>query len=182
MLTQSTPLSGRRSAGVTLIELMIGILVLSILLAWAAPSFSVFLRNAEIRNAADTAMNGLQKARSEAVRRNRLVEFAFTAGANWTVTQLSPNEEIEVRAGDEGTAHTQIDSGGSTRVTFSPLGAPLTANPADGSLPITRIDIDSTIGGDGVRPLAIIISPAGNIRMCDPDTNLPAGDPRRCTL
>jgi hypothetical protein len=45
---------------------------------------------------------------------------------------------------------------------------------------MSRIDIDSSSSVDGVRPLAILISAAGNIRMCDPDGNLPAGDPRRC--
>jgi type IV fimbrial biogenesis protein FimT len=146
----------------------------------AIPSFSVFLHNSRIRNVADGVMTGVHLARAEAVRRNRAVEFAFTAGSNWSVTQLSPLEEIQVRAGDEGKKYTQIDSGGSTRVTFGSIGSPLSTNPGDGSPPMTRIDITSTQSLDGLRPLAILISPAGNIRMCDPDTKLPAGDPRRC--
>jgi type IV fimbrial biogenesis protein FimT len=167
-------------SGFTLVEIMIGIGVLAILLTLAAPSFAVWLQNAQIRNAADGTMNGLQLARSEAVRRNRAVEFAFTTGSNWSVTQFSPLEQIQAREGDEGTENALVDSGGSTRVTFGPLGAPLSNNPADGSMPMTRIDITSTSTLDGLRPLAIMISPAGNVRMCDPDANLPAGDPRRC--
>jgi hypothetical protein len=60
------------------------------------------------------------------------------------------------------------------------MGSPLSVNPGDGSMPITRIDIASNQTMDGLRPLAILISPAGNVRMCDPHPNLPAGDPRRC--
>jgi type IV fimbrial biogenesis protein FimT len=175
MLTRPTIQSG-----FTLIEIMIGIGVLAVLLMLAMPSFGIFLQNAEIRNAADATMNGLQLARAEAVRRNRAVEFAFTTGANWSVTQLTPLEQIQARDGDEGTKNASVDSGGSSRVTFGPLGSPLANNPADGSLPMTRIDIASNTTLDGLRPLAILISPAGNVRMCDPDAKLPAGDPRRC--
>jgi type IV fimbrial biogenesis protein FimT len=167
-------------SGFTLIEIMIGIGVLAVLLMLAMPSFSIFLQNAQIRNAADATMNGLQLARAEAVRRNRAVEFAYTSGSNWTVTQLAPLEQIQAREGSEGAKNALIDSGASTRVTFGPLGSPLANNPADGSPPMSRIDIDSSSSVDGVRPLAILISAAGNIRMCDPDGNLPAGDPRRC--
>jgi type IV fimbrial biogenesis protein FimT len=169
-----------RNGGFTLVELMLGIGVLALLMTLAIPSFSVFLHNSRIRNVADGVMNGVQLARSEAVRRNRAVEFAFTAGANWTVTQLNPLEEVQARAGDEGTKYTTLDSGASSRVTFGPMGSPLSTNPGDGSPAIQRIDIASTQTMDGLRPLAILISPAGNIRMCDPDTKLPAGDPRRC--
>jgi type IV fimbrial biogenesis protein FimT len=175
-----TPALTRRPTGFTLVEILLAILVLSIMLALAVPSFRVFLQNAEIRNAADSVMNGLQIARSEAVRRNRVVEFALTDGANWAITQVAPFDEIQERAGDEGSKTAVVDSGASTRVTFSPLGSPLGTNPADNSLPITRVDITSASTLEGVRPLAILISPAGNIRMCDPDENLPAGDPRRC--
>jgi type IV fimbrial biogenesis protein FimT len=169
-----------RQTGFTLIELMIGIGVLSFLLMLALPSFGLMLQNARIRNAADSIMNGVQLARAEAVRRNRPVEFAFTGGGNWSVTQLSPLEEIQKRDGSEGTKYAVIDSGASARVTFGPVGAPLSVNPGDGSGPMTRIDISSDKSIDGLRPLAILVSPAGNVRMCDPDKNLPAGDPRRC--
>jgi len=169
-----------RQTGFTLIELILGVGVLSILVMLALPSFGLMLQNARIRNAADSIMNGVQLARAEAVRRNRPVEFAFTAGGNWSVTQLNPLEEIQARSGSEGMKHAVIDSGASSRVTFGPVGAPMTTNPADGSGPMTRIDITSENTMDGLRPLAILISPAGNVRMCDPDKNLPAGDPRRC--
>ena len=169
-----------RQSGFTLIELMLGIGVLAVLLMLALPSFGLMLQNARIRNAADSIMNGVQLARAEAVRRNRSVEFAFTGDGSWSVTQLSPLEDVQARAGSEGMKYAVIDSGASSRVTFGPIGAPLSINPGDGSGPMTRIDITSSAGIDGLRPLAILISAAGNVRMCDPDTNLPAGDPRRC--
>jgi type IV fimbrial biogenesis protein FimT len=169
-----------RQTGFTMIELMIGIGVLALLMMLAVPSFGLMLQNARIRNAADSIMNGMQLARAEAVRRNRSVEFAFTGGGNWSVTQLSPLEELQARAGSEGMKYALINSGASSRVTFGPVGAPLSTNPADGSVRMTRIDITSNKSMDGLRPLAILISPAGSVHMCDPDKNLPDGDPRRC--
>jgi type IV fimbrial biogenesis protein FimT len=168
-------------AGFTLIELLIGIGIVGILLMLAAPAFSVYIQNSRIRNVADGIMNGVQLARTEAVRLNRPVEFAFTGGGNWSVNQVNPLQEIQSRDGNEGMINTVIDSGTSNRITFTPLGAPLATNPLDGSNPMTRIDITASTTVAGTRPLRVLISPAGNVRMCDPSTNLPTGDPQRCT-
>jgi len=168
--------------GVTMIELMIAIAVLGVLIALGVPSFQAWLQNAQIRNAADAVVNGIQLARTEAVRRNRMVYFALESGSNWTVTQFNPKAIIQQRQGDEGSQTAVIDSGGRTMVTFSPIGAPMASNPEDGSMPISTIDFSSSVTTDAPRPLRIVISPAGSVRLCDPDPNLPAGDPRRCTM
>jgi len=53
-------------------------------------------------------------------------------------------------------------------VTFNGLGGVVSPN-ADGSAPITTIDIcNPAIGGANTRPLRVIVSPGGSIRMCDP--------------
>jgi len=172
----------RGQRGVTLIELILSIAVLAILLALGVPSFQAWLQNAQIRNAADAVMNGIQLARAEAVRRNKVVYFVMDAGTNWTVMQLNPKQVLQQRQGDEGSQTALIDSGGRTMVSFSPVGAPLSSNPEDGSLPIGTIDITSSVAMDALRPLRIVITPSGSVRMCDPDPKLPAGDPRRCSV
>jgi type IV fimbrial biogenesis protein FimT len=179
-------LRGAAQRGVTLIELMLALIVLSVLVALGVPSFQAWLQNAQIRNAADAVMNGITLARTEAVRRNRLVYFTFDGGSNWTVvcTRCANNadEIVQQRQGDEGSSAAKIDSGGRTMVTFSPIGAPMSTNPADGSMPIGTIDFTSSVTMDALRPLRIVISPAGSVRMCDPDPKLPADDPRRCVM
>lgn len=178
----SAPRAAQR--GVSMIELMIGIAVLGVLVAIGVPSFQAWLQNAQIRNAADALVNGIQVARAEAVRRNKVVSFALDAGTNWTVMQVTPNEVIQQRQGDEGSQTALINSGGRSMVSFSPIGAPMSTNPVDGSMPISTIDItsSSTIDPNVLRPLRIVISPAGSVRMCDPDPKLPADDPRRCVM
>lgn len=65
-----------------------------------------------------------------------------------------------------------------TTVTFNGFGQVF--NPTEA---ITQIDV---LGPDGdaastlYRTLRVTVSSTGGVRMCDPSTNLPATDPRRC--
>jgi type IV fimbrial biogenesis protein FimT len=74
-------MSGRQH-GVTLIELAVVLAIVAILLSQAAPAFSAWIQNAQIRTAAESIQNGLQLARAEAIRRNRSVMFWLTSTAN----------------------------------------------------------------------------------------------------
>lgn len=78
-------MQGRRR-GFSLIELMIVVGIMGVLMALAAPSFSIYLRNVKLRAAADTFLASVQMARIEAVRMNSPVEFLLT-----TATPLPAN-------------------------------------------------------------------------------------------
>jgi type IV fimbrial biogenesis protein FimT len=64
-----------RTRGFTLIELVTTITVMAVLATLAIPSFSQFIMNQRIRNAAYDLMNALTQARSEAIRRNTKVDL-----------------------------------------------------------------------------------------------------------
>ena len=175
----------RAQGGVTIIELLIGIVVLGVLIGVGVPAFRTWMQNSQIRTAADAVLNGLQLARTEAVRRNKPVEFRLDDGTNWTVSQVSPRTQLQKRDGDEGSSQAALTVlPGGNLVTFGPVGAPLQTNPADGSAPMTQIDVGTSVAGvSGLRTLRIVISTSGSVRMCDPPTNDPplgATDPRRC--
>jgi type IV fimbrial biogenesis protein FimT len=68
----------RRTAGFTIIELMIGIALLGILLVLALPAFTQMLHNMKLRGTAEALAHGLQSARAEALRANSQVEFLLT--------------------------------------------------------------------------------------------------------
>ncbi|KGU54507.1 pre-pilin like leader sequence [Xanthomonas phaseoli pv. phaseoli] len=64
-------MSFRRSAGFTLVELMITIVVLAILLTIAFPSFRGTLRSNRVASSANETLGLLSVARSEAIRNRR---------------------------------------------------------------------------------------------------------------
>jgi type IV fimbrial biogenesis protein FimT len=166
-------------AGFTLIELLITIAVLGVLLSVGVPAFRVWMQNTQVRNAADAVLNGIQLARTEAVRRNLNVEFALGSSADWTVQQASPRTFIQSRVAESGmTNKAQIDTqpGGASTVTFSPLGG--VTNNIDGSSTLQQIDVTAPGSPPGVRRLSIVISINGSPRMCDRD--LPTTDTRAC--
>ena len=188
--------------GFSLIELLVGIVILGVLMAMAVPRFTDWLRNARIQTSAEAIQNGLQLARAEAVRRNATVRFQLvstiddtcalaTTGPHWVVSMDNPAGQcasapsdtaapriIQVRNRAEGSVQTQVAAGQSL-FTFNGLGR-LTPVPAAN----VAIDVSSTTGGTcianggSVRCLRLMVSVGGQIRMCDPA--LPAGDAQAC--
>jgi len=74
--------SPRQIAGLTLIELMITLTIMSILLAIAVPSFSALRQRAALRGAADQVLSVWNLARFEAVKRNQMVKVGIVTGAS----------------------------------------------------------------------------------------------------
>jgi len=195
----------RAGAGFSLIELMIGIAILSILMTLGLPSFRQFLQNTQIRNAAETTMQGLNLARNEAVRRNTPVRFtlvtsltsgcvASTTSLNWVVSQADPAGMCEVapsattapqiiqkKSAAEGSPMVTATATGNSSVIFNGLGR------ATGT-PISQIDFSNPAGGscehtaaDGtMRCLRVMISIGGQTKMCDPKVS-DTTDPRHCS-
>jgi type IV fimbrial biogenesis protein FimT len=180
-----------RQRGFTLIELMIGLVVLGILVMAAVPSYTAWIHNSKIRTTAEAVLNGIQLARAEAVRRNTNVTFVLGAGptSDWTVTALYPApvapEVIQTRAAAQGSANVTVVAvpANSTAITFNSLGRVLAANAAPNpAAPFTSLafDVPVTILPANVsRNLSITVSAGGNIRMCDP-TVTAANDSRLC--
>jgi len=115
--------------GVSLIELMVGVTIVAILLAFGLPSFSAWIQNSQIRTSAESVQNGLQLARAEAVRRNTDVQFAQT-GADWTVGCTTATAgcpaTIQTRSGTEGSASAVVTPS-EVLPSGSPAGAPVFA-------------------------------------------------------
>lgn len=81
--------SVRRAGGFTLLELLAGIAIMSVLAAVAAPSLSELVASQRAKSAASDVFTALLRTRSEAIKRNTEVTLApKTAGswaAGWTV-------------------------------------------------------------------------------------------------
>ncbi len=189
------------SRGVTLIEIAITLVILAILLAYGAPNFATWIANTRIRTAAESVQNGLQLARAEAVRRNGLVGFRLTtstdngcglstAGPNWVVSMDDPSAAcgatasdtaapriIQVRPATEGSAGVTL-AAGQAAIAFNGWGRVTPVPVGD-----VNIDVQNPGGGScapagAMRCLRVVVSPGGQVRMCDPV--LPSTDPQGC--
>mgnify|MGYP003334391963 CR=1 FL=1 len=90
VISPTRPVGRRQSqAGFSIIEIAVTLVVLGMLLATAVPSMSAWIRNAKLRNQAESLQTGLQQARNEAVRRNRPITFYLVSNGTSTVLNNS---------------------------------------------------------------------------------------------
>lgn len=191
--------------GMTLIEFMIGIAIVGILIAVAAPNFMNWIQSAQVRTAADSIVNGLQLARAEAVRLNTNVRFSLTDATglvDWEICSVAvtpcpaanliqqrPNTEGSINArvgvyeigdGQPQTNYAVVAAAGNempTHVTFNGLGRTI----SDGADDTVRIDVTNAISATARRLVIVVSNPGGMIRMCDPALTISnPTDPKAC--
>lgn len=200
-------LSRSPEGGFSLIELLVAITVLALLIAAAGPSTASWVRSAHTQNAAEAAQNGLRRARTEAMRRQRPVTLWLVTSAergtlpddscrlsdaspSWVISlddptgscATPPSADAEPRIIE--TAGIPVPQGLAVRA-FSSAGSPAHSVTFDASgARIADVDaigrIDVTHPDSSVRALRIEVSASGSIRLCD--RVLPAGgdDPKAC--
>jgi type IV fimbrial biogenesis protein FimT len=169
----------RKQQGFTLVELVVAIAVFAILLLLGMPAYTAWMQNSQIRVSAEGILNGLQTARAEAVRRNQPILFQLSGtGAGWSVALNSDGTVLQIRPDFEGnkTAVVTPTPSSASEVTFGTLGQVI-ANSDSGQPTMTQIDVTSSALASA-RNLRVLISPAGEVRMCDPA--LASSDPRAC--
>jgi type IV fimbrial biogenesis protein FimT len=196
-----------RARGFTLVELVVTIALISLMLGMAAPKFSVWVRNARVRTAADSLSNGIRLAQAEAVRRNRQVVFFFTdtascttslaatgSGSFWAVrtVALTSGDTVEaVQCGLLADASSAVIVSGATAVCFNSMGRQ-TANAAPGLGSGVACTLDGTgtstfnvstagtavVGSD--RPMRVLVALSGQVRQCDPARTLSSTAPDGC--
>ena len=177
-------MSNRSSAGMTLIELLIGFVLIGVLLALGVPSFSAWMQNLQVRNAAESIFNGLQLARANAVQRNKSVTFTMAGpDSSWAVTVDTPNlitgevAAVQSRSAAEGTPNATIATSNAA-ISFSGLGATNLAGLA--TIQVTNPTGGACAAASGpMRCLNITVAVGGQIKMCDPKITA-AGDSRKC--
>lgn len=195
--------------GVSLIETMIGLVIVSLMLAVGAPSVSAFMQNTHIRNAAEAVQNGLSLARMEAVHRNTNVRFVLGAGGAWTVGCVTTVADldgdgvvdcpatIQARTAAEGSANATVALSEvvastnaaaaspviTTEISFNGMGRVRTLPAGNNAV----VNISNPTGGTcaaaggAMRCLRVVVSTGGQVRMCDPKlTASNPSDPQAC--
>ena len=173
--------SEARCRGFTLIELLVTISVFAFLMLLAAPSFTSWIQDAQVRTAAESLQNGLRVAQAEAARRHRQVAMVLTNGESYT--QASPS--LMVQSGTLGAVAPNAQINGQAAVCFNSLGRLTTLNdgtynctiPATGTVTYAVTNSRSATA----RALNVTVGLGGSIRVCDPSKSLSQGSPDACS-
>lgn len=158
--------------GFTLVELLVTLAVLAVAATLAAPSAARMIASRKVQTAAQSILDGLTQARTEAVRRNTQVRFDLTAGGTgWTVTQVSSGTVLHSFASPDWSALLLASAGSATSATFLSTGL------LQGGTQLSQVTISSPSSDNAVRRVNVF--GGGLIRLCDPTVTV-ADDPRRC--
>ena len=190
-------MTSRRQHGFSIIELSVAMTIAGVLLALGAPAMSGYLQNARLGSAAQAIYGGLQTARAEAVKRNQDVEFVLTssalesttadsvvldaAGKNWVVRQRASASAayalVEQKAAGQDLGGVVI-AADAPAVVFNSLGGTAAGVPT--TIALTNPVLGTCAPGGPVRCWNVVVAPGGQVRLCNPDASLAAGDTRRC--
>lgn len=195
--------------GMTLVEIMVAMVIVVILFAAAAPSFSDWIQNTKIRTAAESVLNGLAIAKTEAVHRNAVTQFVSCSASSWDVLATSAAaaspvvcsapangvtggwENVQHNSVQPGSTNAQVDASQAT-IGFNGLGRQVaTADLVNGGTTVNppiavNIDVSSTLAGAACYCQAgtcgyvtVTPSPTGKLR-CLRITVSPGGQVRMC--
>ena len=136
------------SAGFTIIELMVTLIVLAILIGIAGPSMRNFILQQRIKAAASEFQRGLSLARAEAIRRNQRVTLA---AADTGCSDFSKGWRIFYDS-TSGSSVNQCFDGGETQV--------MRSDELDSALAVTWTNADS-------NKAYLIFTPTGGVTMAN---------------
>ncbi|WP_232351721.1 GspH/FimT family pseudopilin [Inhella proteolytica] len=184
--------------GLTLIEALVGLVIVAMMFTLGGPAFSAWMANARIRGTAETVLAGLQLARTEATSRNAQVRFQLTSslddtcvlavtGPNWVVDVVTADaadsvvSQCDAAASDTVAPHVlqkhaaQETQGGSVvtstadSVIFNGMGRLVGGPAAATTVTITGSNPANCKSlGGELNCLQVQVSAAGQIRMCNP--------------
>ena len=200
----------RRQRGFSMIEVAITMAMLAVLLFAVMPEVTTMVANNRIRAGAESLLQGLQRARNEALRSNQSVTFwlatpnasgsldntcALSATARgWVVSLNDPTTKCAAAStsgADPFVVEKAVGGEVASTVTVSALQAD-TVTAANsvafdgfgrvtGAAPISTITLNNSTNGNNFRRLQIEIQSGGSARLCQWGV-VDATDPRRCFI
>src|SRR5262245_55489555 len=154
------------SAGFTLIELMVAIVILAVLLALAAPSFNNASLSGRLNGFANSLVAAAQVARSEAIKRNSTITVCASSdgsncdnGIDWEQGWIVKTEDDVVLQQQQRlpTEFKITQSGGTAELSFLPtvVGTSTATLTVCRSAPVGSEERVVTINGTGAASVTI---------------------------
>ena len=134
----------RRHAGFTMVEMMIVVLIIAILSAFAVPAMKSMIRTQQVKTVSFDIFASLTLARSEAIKRNINVTMTPLGGGwatGWTVTDGNANV---LRDQQYSSSNANITLTGPANVVYNSAGR-LTAGAVPAPFVLTSNDIEAAI-------------------------------------
>jgi type IV fimbrial biogenesis protein FimT len=146
--------------GMTLIELLIGIVITGILLAAAAPPFADYIRNSKLRESGNVLVIQTLAAQGEAIRRNATISLVTSNNA---ISIVDPSTAVVLRRHD---VSADVSMGANT-FAFGSDGRP---TPVGTSYSINLSMAGFTCNAENRCP-GLRVTSGGAVRLCRDHTN-----------
>lgn len=168
----------KANSGITLLELIIGFVIVGIIMTLAASSLVDYFRNSKVRNLADELQADLQNAKYEAIKRNGTVNLTIT-GTRWITTAIDNTGQTQL---SERTALSDENN-----LTIQPANLSISFNSqgrltgSGGNITVAirpQNSLECRQNRGNIRCLQINIQTSGQLKLCDPA--LDSSDPRGC--
>jgi len=155
----------RQEAGLSLIELMIGLAIAATLALAAAPGFTEYMANSRLRAGGNLLLSEALVAQSEAIKRNRTVRVSTNGATVQVLDMTDPLNPVVMRE----RALSQGVTASTTTVDFGSEGRPVPfGTPGSIDISMSGITCSSDLRCPGLR-----VDAGGAVRLC--------GDRTSCT-
>jgi prepilin-type N-terminal cleavage/methylation domain-containing protein len=145
-----------QSNGFSLIELMVTILALAILASIAVPSFQSMIERRRLIAAAEAIYSDLQFARSEAVKRSRVLTVSKADGPCLSISDATASSAVII-------SNTCLSA--FPAITMSTTGLPMSFDRVRGTLGLGGT---ITLKSSSNQEIRVIGSKFGRVRICSP--------------
>lgn len=145
-----------QSNGFSLIELMVTILALAILASIAVPSFQSMIERRRLIAAAEAVYSDLQFARSEAVKRSRVLTVSKADGPCLSISDATASSAVII-------SNTCLSA--FPAITMSTTGLPMSFDRVRGTLGLGGT---ITLKSSSNQEIRVIGSKFGRVRICSP--------------